>query len=221
MSLASVAGARTTQSSFPAFLASTNPSDINIDNGPYDPSLLAKVARLPGVTSLQTYVALNLAPIRADGTPDFSNPLGNVEPVGPLDRLYLDQDKVTIVHGRMLDPRRADEVVISKSTARTTGLHVGDRIREGIFSNSQLNGTGAPDGRGRPAGDPRRRRGRHLQRRGGAGRRRPTAPHGDEPGPDRSPDVVLRELRLDGHPAGRTGRPGCSRSSMPTPPTSR
>jgi hypothetical protein len=35
--LAGVAAARTTQSCFPAFLASTNPSDVDIDNGGLEP----------------------------------------------------------------------------------------------------------------------------------------------------------------------------------------
>ena len=142
VSLASVAGARTTQSAFPAFLRSTNPSDIDIDNGPYDPSLLRRAAHLPGVTSLQTYVALNLSPIYPNGTPNFQNPIGDVEVAGTLHRLYIDQDKITIVAGRMLDPHNPDQVVISKFAASVTGLHVGQRIHEGIFSNSQLNGAG-------------------------------------------------------------------------------
>ena len=142
VSLASVAGARATQSAFPAFLQSTNPSDINIDNGPYDPSLLRRAAHLPGVTSLQTYVALNIAPIHPNGTPNFETPIGNVEVVGTLHRLYIDQDKIAIVAGRMLNPKSPDEVVISKFAADVTGLHVGERIQEGIFSNSQLNGAG-------------------------------------------------------------------------------
>jgi hypothetical protein len=142
VSLASMAGARATQSAFPAFLQSTNPSDIDIDNGPYDPSLLRQVAHLPGVTSLQTYVALNLSPIYPNGTPNFQTPIGDVEVAGTLHRLYIDQDKVTIVAGRMLNPKNPDQVVISKFAADVTGLRVGDRIHEGIFSNSQLNGAG-------------------------------------------------------------------------------
>jgi FtsX-like permease family len=144
VSLASVAGARSTQSAFPAFLRSTNPSDIDIDNGPYDPSLLRQAAHLPGVTSLQTYVALNIAPIKSNGTLDYQNPIGNVEVAGTLHRLYIDQDKITIVAGRMLNPKKPDEVVISKFAANVTGIHVGEHLHEGIFTNSQLNQAGIP-----------------------------------------------------------------------------
>ena len=76
VALASIAAARTTQSSFPAFLKTTNPSDLDIDNGPYDPALLRRVAKLPGVTSVQTYVAVNIAPVHPDGTADVNNPFG-------------------------------------------------------------------------------------------------------------------------------------------------
>jgi hypothetical protein len=145
VAMASMAAARTTQSAFPAFLRSTNPSDINIDNGPYDPKLLRRVATLPGVTSLQTYVALNIAPVHANGTADLQNPVGDAEVVGTLDRLYVDQDKITIISGRMLDPRSQDQVVVSKFAAQALGIHLGERLREGIFPNSQLNGEGEPN----------------------------------------------------------------------------
>jgi hypothetical protein len=144
VSLASVAAARTTQSAFPAFLRSTNPSDIDIDNGPYDPSLLRRVATLPGVTSLQSYLALNIAPVLANGRADLQNPIGDVEVAGTLHRLYVDQDKITITSGRMLDPRRPNEVVVSKYAAENLGFHVGERLREGVFANSQLNSEGLP-----------------------------------------------------------------------------
>jgi FtsX-like permease family/MacB-like periplasmic core domain len=144
VSMASFAAARETQSAFPAFLRSTNPSNINIDNGPYDPKLLHKVEALPGVTSEQSYVALNLSPVKANGTPDYSNPVGNVEPVGILDKLYIDQDKITITSGRMLNPRKPDEVVVSEFAAKVTGVRLGERLREGIFDNSQLDQDGEP-----------------------------------------------------------------------------
>jgi hypothetical protein len=144
VSLASIAGARTTQSAFPAFLRSTNPSDIDIDNGAYDPALLKQAARLPGVTSLQTYVAVNAAPLNPNGTLDLTSRTGNLEVAGPLDRLYIDQDKITIIAGRMLDPNDPDEVVVSKFGASVAGLHVGQSLHEGIFTNAQLNGAGLP-----------------------------------------------------------------------------
>ncbi len=144
LSLAGVAAARATQSSFPAFLASTNPSTIDIDNGTWNPAILTKVATFPDVTSVQTYVALNMVPILPNGYPDFSNNFGDLEETGILHRLFIDQDKVTIVAGRMLDPQRPDEVVLSRYSADVLGLHLGEKVREGVFANSQLNDDGQP-----------------------------------------------------------------------------
>jgi hypothetical protein len=144
VALGSVAAARRTQSAFPAFLASTNPSDLDIDNGEYDPKLLKQVAGLPQVTSVQSYVSLNIYPVKPNGTADQANPFGNLEEAGTLSKLYLSQDKVTIVAGRMLDPRRRDQVVVSKFAATLFGLHVGQREPVGIFPNSDINNEGSP-----------------------------------------------------------------------------
>jgi hypothetical protein len=146
LALGSVAAARRTQSSFPAFVQSTNPSDMNIDVGVYDPALVAKIARLPQVTSLKSYVSLNLSPITASGKPDFNNPFGNQEAVGSINELYFNQDRVTIVDGRLANPRRADEVVVSRYSAQLFGLHVGQRERVGIYSNDQYTAAGIPAG---------------------------------------------------------------------------
>jgi FtsX-like permease family len=147
VALGSVAAARRTQSAFPAFLVSTNPSDLDIDNGTYNPKLLAKVRALPNVTSVQSYVSLNILPIKPDGSLDFANPFGNLEEAGTLSNLYIRQDKLTIVAGRMLDPHLRDQVVVSKFAADTFGLHVGQKELVGIFPNSDFNNEGLPNGR--------------------------------------------------------------------------
>ena len=54
LAMGAMAAARRTQSSFPVFLKSTNPSDMDIDVGPYDPKLISQIAHLPQVTSLKT-----------------------------------------------------------------------------------------------------------------------------------------------------------------------
>jgi hypothetical protein len=144
LSLAGVGAARTTQSSFPAYLASTNPSDLDIDNGTWNPALLNQVRRIPGVSSVQSYVAINMVPVKADGFPDFNNPFGDIEAAGTLQRLFLKQDKITIVSGRMLDPHTLGQIVVSRFAADVLHLHVGQRIRAGVFTNSQLNSAAGP-----------------------------------------------------------------------------
>jgi hypothetical protein len=146
LALGSVAAARRTQSSFPAFVQSTNPSDMNIDVGTYNPALISKISRLPQVTSLKSYVSLNLAPVTASGKPDLNNPFGFSEAAGSINALYFNQDNITIVDGRMANPRRADEVVVSRYAAQLFRLHVGQRENVGIFSNAQITGAGTPSG---------------------------------------------------------------------------
>lgn len=138
LALGGVAAARSTQSAFPAFLASTNPSDIDINFGQYDPTFLKRVGELPGVTSLEPYVSLNMLPVNSHGRPNFNNSFGDLETVGILHTLYVTQDKITMVSGRMLDHRHPNWVVINRFAADQLGLHVGQREHVGIFSNAQL-----------------------------------------------------------------------------------
>ena len=57
LAMGSVAAARRTQAAFPAYLASTNPSDLTVltglygvaDSKGYDPATIAKIAALTGV----------------------------------------------------------------------------------------------------------------------------------------------------------------------------
>lgn len=146
IAMAAVAGARQTQSSFPAFLESTNPSAMDIDVGPYNARLINKIARLPQVASLKSYVSLNVAPLTATGKPDLSNPFGNLEIVGSINGLYFSQDRVTIVAGRQANPNDADEIVVNRYSAQLFGLHVGQAISVGAYSNAELNASGYPTG---------------------------------------------------------------------------
>ena len=90
--------------------------------------------------------SLNILPIKPDGVPDLANPFGNLEEAGTISNLYLGQDKLTIVAGRMLDPHLRNQVVVSKFAADTFGLHVGQRELVGIFPNSDFTNDGVPKG---------------------------------------------------------------------------
>ncbi|HVE19340.1 MAG TPA: hypothetical protein VNB52_09650, partial [Ilumatobacteraceae bacterium] len=69
--MASVAGARRTQSSYPAFMTSTNPSDLTISyfDGVAPPELIDAIANLPNVRRVTSMLALAGLPLAADGTP--------------------------------------------------------------------------------------------------------------------------------------------------------
>ncbi len=63
VSLASFAAARRLESSYPSFLARTNPSNLNIDIGDYNPVILNRIRQLPQVRSLESFVAINSGPV--------------------------------------------------------------------------------------------------------------------------------------------------------------
>jgi hypothetical protein len=140
VAMASVAAARRTQSAFPRILAASNPSDLDVDPGPYSARMLGQIARLPRVRSAESYVALNalgtLPSGFADPGTDFNQ---SVELVGSLDGLYFDQDRVTITSGRRADTRRPDEIVISEQMARRYGLRVGQSLTLNLYSLQQAN----------------------------------------------------------------------------------
>ncbi|MGH8994725.1 MAG: FtsX-like permease family protein [Acidimicrobiales bacterium] len=155
VSMASIAAARRTQSSYPAYLASTNPSDLNL--GVYAPNgqpisaaasrhLTAAIKRMPGVTSLRTDVSLYLAPLGANGAAQQLNNLNLVVAVGSLNGLDTAQDRLTAVAGRLADPTKPNQIELSPSAARLLRMHVGERVRFGLYGGNAISepGFGTP-----------------------------------------------------------------------------
>ena len=143
VSLASLAGARRTASAFHRFLAASNPSDLAIDAGPYDQQMVDKFTHFPQVIAAQSYVAFDVAPLDADGAPILDQSVMAGEWVGSMDGLYFDQDRFSVTQGRMADPTRVDEVVISESMAKLSGYQLGQRIDVGVFDDAEVNQSGA------------------------------------------------------------------------------
>jgi hypothetical protein len=147
LAMGAVAGARRTQSSFPAYLKHTNGSDLAIlnatygltGNTAYDAGIVAKIAGLPFVKQIgdDTGVDPNIVPL----VPlDMHIAPGEKPPVlsGSLDGEYSTLDRVTLTSGRLADPKRADEVIMSASAARQLGMHIGSVLPMGFFTNAQL-----------------------------------------------------------------------------------
>jgi hypothetical protein len=149
VALGAVAGARRTQSSFPAYVAGTNPSDLvvgtaifNPDIGGkagYDPVAVAKIARLPHVRQVRTLTGFNPNIVVLRSFHGQPAPVGAQPPrlVASGDGEYSTQDRVVVTQGRLADPRRVGEVVLTAGAAREGGLRVGSRIPLGIFDNAQ------------------------------------------------------------------------------------
>jgi len=158
VAMAAVAGARRTQSSFPAYLASTNPGDVQaftefdpITRTGYSPKVDRAIARVRYVRHAVGVVGFDgtlqvLRPTRLGGAPGEAPPA--VE--GSTDGEYFTQDRVSVVQGRMADPSRSNEVVMSAGAAAEMGLRIGSALRLAFFTTAQVNSAFA----GGPAGKP-------------------------------------------------------------------
>lgn len=141
LAMGAVAGARRTESSFPAFLASTNPSDLTVLETSGGLNLLGTMSRLPHVQHVRSAVFVNALPLGSNGAPvaGSNSSAGGVFPLGSVDGLFFDQDRVSVIRGRMADPRRADEAVMSADAARVLGIRVGQTGRLGFYTNAESN----------------------------------------------------------------------------------
>ena len=147
VAMAAVAGARRTQSSFPNYLASTNPSDMQmftefvpVTGTGYSEKVAAAVARVPDVERAVTVIGfdgtLQVLGQRPSEVPGEAPP--SLEGSTGSDAEYLSTDRVTVLAGRMADPARPDEVVMSAGAAAEYGLHIGSVLRVAFFTDVQV-----------------------------------------------------------------------------------
>ena len=148
IAMGSIAAARRTQSSYPAFLAATHASDLTMSTygiannstaSDYSPMLTREIAHLPEVTRVESWVGAGVIPVEPDGAPNLNAPLNSV---GSVDGLYFDEDRATPVVGRMADPNRADEFVTTALGARSLGLHIGQVAPMGVYTPKQFSSPG-------------------------------------------------------------------------------
>jgi hypothetical protein len=148
LSMGALAAARRTESSFPEFLASTNPSNLSLGTAlwnpalgyttGYDAPLVATIAHLPHVRRAESYAAIYSAPIGANGKVTAAADKANFDVNGSVDGLYFNQDRVTVVQGRMADPTRANEIMMTVGAADSLRLHVGQTVTWGTYTYSQF-----------------------------------------------------------------------------------
>jgi hypothetical protein len=150
LAMGSIAGARRTAASFTVFWAATNPSDIDgatgllnpgLDIKPYDPQIVKAIAALPGVKDIVSESGINILPLLANGVPrpnipEFSPGPGNG--YGSVNGLFFDQDKASVLQGRLANPDDPDEFMLTAQEAHYLGVHVGDVVRFGIYTNAQI-----------------------------------------------------------------------------------
>ncbi|MGC2485630.1 MAG: FtsX-like permease family protein [Acidimicrobiales bacterium] len=138
VSIGSLTAARRTESSFTVFLKHTNPSDISLLL--YAPNETKLLSRLPHVKHVETmsYNVFALPAGKAGAPrqlPAFAS--GDVVPIGSLNGEYFNQDKPAVVEGRMANPRRANQFVLTTVAARLLGWHVGQSIPMYFYTTAQ------------------------------------------------------------------------------------
>src|SRR5580658_3796849 len=81
LAMASIAAGRLTQSSYPTYLASTNPSDLTVSvfnaTGAPAGSLQTKIAHLPDVKRVRDLIVPTIVPLAKNGAPRLST-MGDV-----------------------------------------------------------------------------------------------------------------------------------------------
>ena len=151
LAMGAVAAARRTESSFSTFLASTNPSNLSLGTAlwspalgyttGYDGPLVAKIARLPHVRRAESFADVYSVPLAQDGEPTAAGENANMNVEGSVGGLFFNQDRVSVVQGRMANPRNADEIMMTEGAERVLGLRVGQTVPWGTYSNTEDSST--------------------------------------------------------------------------------
>ncbi len=144
--MGALSAARRTQSSFSTYLASTNPSNLSVavygnfsnTNVDYSSSATRQVARLPGVKHVEVAISLNTAPLSPKGAPRL-DAVTNISTIASVNGLFFDQDRLAVVEGRMANPNRPDEIVMTALAAHLLGVHVGQVVPFGLYTQEQEN----------------------------------------------------------------------------------
>jgi len=153
VAMASITAARRTESSYPDYLASTNPSSLIIQpNTNLNVSsaaqayriyldMLNRLRHLPHVRGLATADAVNatmLTPSGGYGTVLFTQ----VQLVTSRDGMFTRQDRLRVIEGHRAV--RPDQVVATTRAAAVLHLHVGSRLRLGVWAQAGPHQEGLP-----------------------------------------------------------------------------
>jgi len=146
LAMGAVAGARRTLASPSVYVASRNPFSFGIGtavfnpqaghNSGYDPSVINTMAHLPSVAAVVSQSGLNVVILDKRGIPvPLDANAGNG--TGSIDGAYVTYDKASVLEGRMPDPDNPREFVVNSGGAQSLGLHVGQVVPFGIYTNAQ------------------------------------------------------------------------------------
>ncbi|MFY9776603.1 MAG: hypothetical protein WAK28_18730, partial [Trebonia sp.] len=157
VALGAAAAARRTESSFPVFLASTNPSDLTVQYSQANasaglPPFARVVAGLPLVRHAESAVEPVADVLGPDGAPLPASIAASLTmaSVASVDGLYFGQDRVGVLAGRMASPASRDEVMMNARAASLLGLRVGELVPIGFYTDAQAGSPGYGTARVRP-----------------------------------------------------------------------
>jgi len=147
VAMGALAAARRTQSSFATYVASTDPSNLDVSvfggfnnsNGAvYSEASTKEIAALPGVRHVEASINLVAAPLLPNGAPRMDTAtLESTLAIASVDGLDFDEDRLAVTQGRMADARRPDEIVMTALAARILGFHLGQVIPYGLYTEQQ------------------------------------------------------------------------------------
>jgi hypothetical protein len=142
VAMASIAGARRTDTSFQKFIESTNPSDLALITGlyqpdptGYDPSLIKKISHLPFVTHVESEGGYEAEEVGPNGHPVQNSVRWTLS--SSVDGALFNMDRLVVISGRMPNPARVDEVAVTADAARSLRLHLGSKFRLGVVGDKQ------------------------------------------------------------------------------------
>ena len=138
IAIGSFSAARRTQSSFNVFLASTNPSDMSVLL--YAPNLTSKLSRLPLVRHVEVTAFADLGfPAGRHGAPRLPAAMtsGDVTGLASVNGELFSQDKLAVTAGRMANPNKVNQFVMTATAEREMGWHVGQAIPMYFYTTAQ------------------------------------------------------------------------------------
>ena len=127
-SIAALAGARRTSTSFDRMLEATAGWDVQVnpDLGSDSDLDLDAVAALPEVAAISRGAGMPLFIPDAQGQPDFTYP---VYALAAMDGAsFVEHHRPLVREGRLPDPGRADEILLGPHVADDLGVDVGDSV---------------------------------------------------------------------------------------------
>ena len=84
-------------------------------------------------------ITLAIAPLSANGAPNLGGAQASlVQFVGSPDGMFAVQDRLSRIDGRLADPDRIDEAVMTASAAEVAGVHLGQVLPIGYYTGAQI-----------------------------------------------------------------------------------